>query len=125
MRSGRQTFLNRLICVFLCMIACFMALNFKAMAQSETSQFAAEPASYQSRAFAMEGIGSFAVGPIVPTLYGNLHLLGDWRGLQPWLIQHGSFVYVAPKEEYLGNVTGGRNRVYVLARHGVAAVWVN
>ncbi len=83
MKSGRQTFLNRFIGVFLCMLTGFVLLAHKASAQSETSQFAAEPSSYKSRAFAMEGIGNFAVGPIVPTLNGNPHLFGDWGGLQP------------------------------------------
>lgn len=122
MKSGRQTFLNRFIGVFLCMLTGFILLAHKASAQSETSQFAAEPSSYKSRAFAMEGIGNFAVGPIVPTLNGNPHLFGDWGGLQPWLIKHGFYVNVALNEEYMANVTGGRTRDNVLAGQVAAAL---
>ncbi|ANQ41903.1 porin [Gluconobacter oxydans] len=100
---------------FACMALSFGGLAHKAFAQSETSQTLATPQSYKSRAFAMEGVGSFSVGPLVPSLYGNPHLFGDWGGIQPWLTKRGIYFNVAINEEYMANVTGGRTRDNVLA----------
>ena len=92
------------------LVLSFCALSGTAWAQSETTHSLLETNSYQSRAFPMEGIGNFAVGPIIPTLYGNPHLFGDWAGAQTWLVKHGMYLNFAFNDEYMGNVTGGKTR---------------
>ncbi|GBQ71660.1 carbohydrate-selective porin B [Ameyamaea chiangmaiensis NBRC 103196] len=42
--------------------------------------------------------------------YGNDHLLGDWGGVQPWLVDHGIHLAVDVLEQLSGNATGGRQR---------------
>jgi len=92
----------------------FLAPAGCANAQSNTSKTLMTPA-YQAQAFPMDGTGTYAVGPIIPTLNGNPHLFGTWGGIQPWLKDRGVFLNVALNEEYMGNVTGGRTRSDVAA----------
>jgi len=86
----------------------------KAAAQSATAK-TLMTGNYQAQAFPMDGTGTFAVGPLIPTLNGNPHLFGTWGGIQPWLINKGIFLNVSLNEQYMGNVTGGRTRSDVLA----------
>jgi len=115
MKTRRLLHRKKLAGFFLCAVLGIIGPGRQALAQSETSQNLAIPDSYKSRAFAMEGVGTFAVGPLVPSLYGNPHLFGDWGGAQTWLTKHGMYLNVALNEEYMGNVTGGRTRDNVLA----------
>ncbi|CAP55559.1 carbohydrate porin [Gluconacetobacter diazotrophicus] len=85
-----------------------------ALAQSETSKSAFTPTD-EAVSFPLGGAGQIPIGPLVTSLYGNPHLLGDWGGIQPWLMKRGIFVNVGVNEEFMGNITGGRTRDHVLA----------
>jgi porin len=86
----------------------------RACAQAETAKTITTP-NYTATGFPISGDGQVPIGPLVPSLYGNPHLFGDWGGAQTWLTDHGIFVNLALNEEFMGNVTGGRTRADVLA----------
>ncbi|WP_336762661.1 carbohydrate porin [Asaia sp. VD9] len=85
-----------------------------AQAQSETAK-TLEGDDYKAIGFPIAGQGAVPIGPLVPSLYGNPHLFGDWGGAQSWMQNRGIFLNIALNEEYMGNVTGGRTRDNVLA----------
>ncbi|GBR36412.1 carbohydrate-selective porin B [Neoasaia chiangmaiensis NBRC 101099] len=86
----------------------------RASAQSETAKTLFSP-NYKAIGFPIAGEGAVPIGPLVPSLYGNPHLFGDWGGIQPWLQDRGIFLNIALNEEFMGNVTGGRTRDHVVA----------
>ncbi len=85
-----------------------------ARAQSETAK-TLDSSGYTAIGFPIAGQGAVPIGPLVPSLYGNPHLFGDWGGAQSWMQKRGIFLNIALNEEYMGNVTGGRTRDNVLA----------
>lgn len=85
-----------------------------ARAQSETAR-TLDTDQYTAIGFPIAGQGAVPIGPLVPSLYGNPHLFGDWGGAQSWMQKRGIFLNIALNEEYMGNVTGGRTRDNVLA----------
>ncbi|GBQ98475.1 carbohydrate-selective porin B [Acetobacter nitrogenifigens DSM 23921 = NBRC 105050] len=56
--------------------------------------------------------GSDREGPTEMLMYGNPHLFGDWGGIQPWLTKRGIYLTAGINEEFMGNVTGGKQRAY-------------
>ncbi len=93
---------------------CFTLLSSQALAQSETAKTEFSN-NYEAIGFPIAGQGAVPIGPLVPSLYGNPHLFGNWGGAQSWLKDRGIFLNIALNEEYMGNLTGGRTRDNVLA----------
>ncbi|QDH24604.1 carbohydrate porin [Neokomagataea tanensis] len=91
-------------------LACIFIFASKTHAQTETAHNLYTPTLYKARAFVMDGSGTFNVGPLIPSLYGNPHLFGDWGGAQSWMVKHGIFTSLMFNQEFMGNVTGGRTR---------------
>lgn len=85
-----------------------------AQAQSETAK-TLEAGDYEAMGFPIAGKGAVPIGPLVPSLYGNPHLFGDWGGAQSWMKDRGIFLNIAVNEQFMGNITGGRTRDHVLA----------
>ncbi|AHK71421.1 carbohydrate porin [Gluconobacter oxydans] len=51
-------------------------------------------------------------GPYFSAPMGSQHFLGDWGGVQPWLLKRGIHLMAAINEEFAGNFTGGKERAY-------------
>ncbi|PYD80613.1 carbohydrate porin [Komagataeibacter sucrofermentans] len=104
----------RLLAVTVGMLFAGCMLTSEVLAQTETAK-TAFTTHYEPAAFPMTESGQVAIGPLVPMLTATPHLLGDWGGIQPWLTNRGIFLNVTVNEEYMGNITGGKQRANVLA----------
>ncbi|MGY6768943.1 carbohydrate porin [Komagataeibacter xylinus] len=104
----------RLLAVMVGMLFIGCMLTSEVLAQTETAK-TAFTTHYEPSAFPMTESGQVAIGPLVPMLTASPHLFGDWGGIQPWLTNRGIFLNVTINEEYMGNITGGKQRANVLA----------
>ncbi|KON63160.1 carbohydrate-selective porin, OprB family [Komagataeibacter europaeus] len=106
--------LIRLLAVMVGMLFAGCMLTSEVLAQTETAK-TAFTTHYEPTAFPMTESGQVAIGPLVPMLTASPHLFGDWGGIQPWLSNRGIFLNITVNEEYMGNITGGKQRANVLA----------
>ncbi|MBE7619791.1 carbohydrate porin [Gluconacetobacter entanii] len=111
----------RFLAITVGMLFASCMVNSEVLAQTETAK-TAFTTHYEPSAFPMTEMGQVAIGPLVPMLTATPHLFGNWGGIQPWLTNRGIFLNVTVNEEYMANITGGKQRANVLAGQVAAAL---
>ena len=90
----RTTFRSRLRATSVLIALALIGSGGGALAQTQDSGFGTGPSQELSP-------------PTAPPPSGPEHLLGDWGGIQPYLVSHGVTLLLNDIEEFAGNPTGG------------------